>query len=484
MMKTRFPLYARILTWSFINLLLLAALFFLLLRTQFGFRFDGLLGGGAMARTSALARLIGDEMESTPQEEWDRILERYASAYGVDFYVFSRSQQIAGEAVTLPEEISARLSRRQRMSQGVEPSSPEQPDRPATENVRRGQPPKPMIRTGDPKTYWLFAHLRSRGGEKLPRFSVLLVRSSNMSVGGLYLDYKPLVITGAAAVGLSMLLWLPFVRGITRSVGYMTRASRKIAEGDFEVRVPDNRGDELGELGGSINQMAVRLGALVGGQKRFLGDVAHELCSPLARLRMALGILEERADSGSSSQIESASRNAAQLAELVNELLSFSRASLGASTLSLRTLPVEEWIADTVEREDIQGVEVRRVVEGGLTVLGDADLLRRALGNVLRNAVCYAGAHGPITIEAIDDGERIQLSVSDCGPGVPEDELGLLFDPFYRLDASRNEDTGGTGLGLTIVKTCIESCNGQVLARNRRPQGLEVVMTLIRGEGD
>ncbi|MDF3130484.1 HAMP domain-containing sensor histidine kinase [Kiritimatiellaeota bacterium B1221] len=481
-MKNRFPLYARILTWSFINLLLLAVLFFLLLRTQFQFRFDGLLGGGAMARTSAVARLIGGELETTDPEEWDHVFERYGAAYGVDFYLFSRDQQIAGNPVELPEEISRRLRWRQRITEGQPPRSEENP--PAEEPRRRRQPPKAMVRTGDPKSYWLFARLHMRGGEGEPRSSsVLLVRSDTMRVGGLYLDYTPLVITGVAAVGLSMLLWLPFVRGITRSVGHMTRASRQIAEGNFAVRVPDTRRDELGELGGSINQMAVRLEALVGGQKRFLGDVAHELCSPLARLRMALGILEEKADATCGSQLESASRNAAQLAELVNELLSFSRASIGTSRMELGPVPVADLIADTVEREGIQELEVRQVIESGLTVLGDADLLRRALGNVLRNAVRYAGAHGAITIKAQEEGERVLLSVSDCGPGVPEEDLTQIFDPFYRLDASRNEDTGGTGLGLTIVKTCVESCNGQVAAHNRQPQGLEVEMLLDKADG-
>ena len=114
-----------------------------------------------------------------------------------------------------------------------------------------------------------------------------------MSAGGLFFDYKPWVAVGLGAVLFSAVLWAPLVRGITRSIAQMTHTTRQIAEGRFDARTREGRRDELGLLGQSINRMAARLAGFVTGQKRFLGDIAHELCSPLARIQVALGILEK-----------------------------------------------------------------------------------------------------------------------------------------------------------------------------------------------
>ena len=101
---------------------------------------------------------------------------------------------------------------------------------------------------------------------------------------------------GFACVLVSVLFWLPLVRGITHSISQITRATEQIAAGRFDARVATGRRDELGRLGEAINQMATRLSGFVTGQRRFMGDIAHELCSPIARIQMALGILEHRAD--------------------------------------------------------------------------------------------------------------------------------------------------------------------------------------------
>jgi two-component system sensor histidine kinase CpxA len=259
----------------------------------------------------------------------------------------------------------------------------------------------------------------------------------------------------------------------------MMQTTRQIADGRLDVRVNLQRHDELGALGESIDQMAARLSGLVAGQKRFLGDIAHELCSPLARLQMALGILEQRATPDQAAYVKSAREKAEQIAALVGELLSFSKASFGASAVSLRAVSIAEVAAEAVRRERVEGSEIRVEVADDLLVSAEPDLLTRALANVLRNAIRHAGDSGPITLTASRSGEEIAIAVADSGPGVPEDELPRIFDAFYRLDASRTRDTGGTGLGLAIVKTCVESCCGTVTARNREPHGLEVQITLL-----
>jgi two-component system, OmpR family, sensor histidine kinase CpxA len=113
-------------------------------------------------------------------------------------------------------------------------------------------------------------------------------------------------------------------------------------------------------------------------------------------------------------------------------------------------------------------------------VLADPDYLFRALSNLLRNAIRYAGSAGPIAISSEEASGEIVITVADRGPGVPEPELDKIFTPFYRQELSRTRETGGAGLGLAIVKSCIESCKGTVCCRNRLPSGLEVEIRLRR----
>jgi two-component system sensor histidine kinase CpxA len=283
---------------------------------------------------------------------------------------------------------------------------------------------------------------------------------------------------GLAAVALSALLWFPLVRGINRSIAQMTEATRQIAEGRFETRVAEGRRDELGELGRAVNQMAERLAGLVAGQKRFLGDVAHELCSPLAKLRVSLGILDQRAGEEHRDYVARAEEEAAHIAGLVNELLSFSKASLTAPPVQLRPVNVRDAVEKAVRREAPDEMQIELAVPGDVVVRADAELLTRALANLLRNAVRYAGEAGPITVAARRKQDTVQIMVADCGPGVSADDLSRIFDPFYRADASRDRATGGVGLGLAIVKSCIESCGGAVACRNLEPSGLEVTIRL------
>jgi len=163
---------------------------------------------------------------------------------------------------------------------------------------------------------------------------------------------------------------------------------------------------------------------------------------------------------------------------LVNELLSFSKAALGANKARLESVALRPLVEKAIKREARDGTELRNEVPAELNVMAEPELIVRATSNLVRNALRYAGEAGPITISAQTLNETVELVVSDHGPGVPESELSKLFDPFYRVDTSRTRETGGAGLGLSIVKTCVETCLGTVVCRNRQPHGLEVVIRL------
>jgi two-component system sensor histidine kinase CpxA len=238
-----------------------------------------------------------------------------------------------------------------------------------------------------------------------------------------------------------------------------------------------DRHDELGDLAHSVNTMAIQLESHVCGRKRFLDDVAHELCAPVSRMQAALGILEHHSNDASSSHYLSTLRQELdELGCLVDELLQFSKTGTQRA-VSLRPVFLAPVVAGVVARE-AAGVPVTCDVPEDLAVHAEPTLLSRALGSVLRNAVRYAGGAGPITVSAAPQQGGIALIVADSGSGVPAESLPRLFDAFYRPDSARARETGGAGLGLAVVKTCVEACGGRVAARNRGRTGFEVIFAL------
>jgi two-component system sensor histidine kinase CpxA len=165
----------------------------------------------------------------------------------------------------------------------------------------------------------------------------------------------------------------------------------------------------------------------------------------------------------------------------VNELLAYSKTGLQAREAALKSIPLAELVHQVCTREAGSGHPVEVDVPNTLTVRAEPELLARAVANLVRNALRYAGHAGPVQVSAQAQDGHVMLSVSDSGPGVAEGELERLFEPFYRPDSARTREAGGTGLGLAIVRTCVDACGGSVSARNRRPAGLEVVIRLVPG---
>jgi two-component system, OmpR family, sensor histidine kinase CpxA len=229
-------------------------------------------------------------------------------------------------------------------------------------------------------------------------------------------------------------------------------------------------------LGGSINQMAARLRDYVQGQKRFLGDVAHELRSPLGRMQVALGILERKTVEEDQGYIRDLQEDVEMLSDLTTELLTFARSELKREPVELRPVNLHAVVDRAVQVEAPEGFAVETSVDAGLMVMGDENLLFRAVSNLIRNAVRYGGSE--VSVAARRQAEHVILTVCDRGPGVPEEALERIFTPFFRLDTARERKKGGTGLGLAIVRTNVEACGGTVTARNRPGGGLELVVTL------
>ena len=475
-MKLRFPLYSKILLWFFLNLLLLAVVLYGFLRFQLRAGLDSLLAGQIASRMEVVTRVLEDELRETPRTAWDSVLERLGNTYeGVTFHIVRpNGSLVAGAPVEIPAEVRKRFPGfrgqpalpplendarpwRQRFQGDMEARIESR----AEAGLRRPHP-KFMVRTEDPVSYWVGVRLAlGRRGLTPAEPEVLLAVSNSLSGGGLFFDVGPWATLGLGALALSLLFWLPLVRNITHSLMQIMRATEQVAEGNFDIRVDAARRDELGRLGQAINSMAERLSGFVSGQKRFLGDAAHELCSPLARIEVALSILEARADAALAPRIADVREEAREMASLVNELLAFSKASLHGNATELEPVALAELVQRVIAREADGQVQVE--IAEDLQALAAPRLLARAVANLIRNAVRYAGDAGPITVSAQAHESQILLTVSDCG-----------------LDSSRSRETGGFGLGLAIVKTCVQACGGSVIARNRQPAGLQVEITLAR----
>ncbi len=377
--------------------------------------------------------------------------------------------------------------------QGAPPRQRQGPPR-EEEQLRRGGifphgPFPPPVRqpvfqmsSSNPSLYWVGIRIPLIESERRrPIRATLLAASDSITGNGLFFNPWPWVGLVVTVFGLSVIIWFPFVRSLSREIGRLTKATEQIADEKFDVRVNEKRSDELGRLGKAVNHLAERLSTFVTGQKRFLGDVSHELNTPLARMQYALSILEEQVEEPLRPYIGDVQEDVRAMSQLVDELLGYTRAGLQPVAPDLKPVEVAPVVRRAVEREAGE-VEITTDIENGLTVQAVEDLLARAVGNVVRNAVRYAGTAGPIHIIAKRRQHSAVIRVEDRGPGVPEDQLGKIFDPFYRVASDRARSSGGVGLGLAIVKSSIAACGGTVSAHANTPTGLIVEMTIPLAE--
>jgi two-component system sensor histidine kinase CpxA len=285
-------------------------------------------------------------------------------------------------------------------------------------------------------------------------------------------------------IGLVTLLCYAFAYHLTSPVRRLRAVLDRFGHGDLSARAAINRKDELGQLATSFNQMADRIQTLLSAERRLLLDISHELRSPLARL----GVAVELARSGEDREhmLDRIQKEADRLNELVAELLQVTRVEGDPSMQRAETLPLDELLADIVYDSllEAQAKDCTLLLKAPVAVnlSGDEELIRRAVENVIRNAIRYAPSGTPIDIELKKSGDMAEICVRDYGPGVPADALPRIFDPFYRVDSDRNRGSGGVGLGLAIARRSVELHKGKLTARNANP-GLLVAIELPLAPG-
>jgi two-component system, OmpR family, sensor kinase len=293
----------------------------------------------------------------------------------------------------------------------------------------------------------------------------------------------PLVAGLVASLGFGALLaWY-----VARPIRHLRGAFAALSEGRLETRVAPligRRRDEVADLGQDFDRMAQRLQQLITAQRRLLHDVSHELRSPLARLQAAIG-LARQSPQKAEPLLERIEREAVRVDELVGELLTLARleADVGEGGAErLEQTDVIDLIAAVVEDAQFEaqasGRAVRLVAEGSVPANVRAELLHRALENVIRNAVRFTREGSVVEVEAqpAPARDRLLIRVADRGPGVPEGELAAIFEPFYR--STSGAPGAGFGLGLAIARRAVEAHGGRVEARNREGGGLVLEISL------
>jgi signal transduction histidine kinase len=272
--------------------------------------------------------------------------------------------------------------------------------------------------------------------------------------------------------------WLVTVR-VTSPLKAVTATVQRFGAGDLAARINTTRKDEIGGVAIAFDQMANRIETLLHAERQLLQDISHELRSPLTRLSFAAALTKTSNDREAAAG--AVQKEVDRLTELVSGLLQVTRLEGDLSARSTDTFSLESLLHRVIDdcRPDAEArhESLNLEVSGSAMICGNHELVRRAIENIVRNAVSYSPPDSVINVHLSCVGAQATITVRDFGPGVPPDELPKLFYPFYRVDPSRNNVTGGIGLGLAITRRAVALHAGSVIAENAGP-GLRVLMHL------
>jgi two-component system sensor histidine kinase CpxA len=309
-----------------------------------------------------------------------------------------------------------------------------------------------------------------------------------------YLHFAFPQLPVAIAVGglTTFILVLLFTRPLVR----MRKAARALASGDLTARVEQSpsaasqsTSDEFQGLVHDFNHMAERLESLVGAQKLLLRDVSHELRSPLSRLSVALELAHEDATPELDIHLARIEREAAKLNQLIGQLLTLSSMEARENTSTFQPISLnhlcKQMLPDAEYEAKQRSCTVTLIEDNQCTIRGNAELLYRAVENVVRNAIRYTDSGTQVTIRiaeaTLEARHFATIEVTDSGPGIPDADLAHIFRPFYRVDQARSSSTGGFGVGLAITERAVRLHSGTLRATNRAHGGTSILFLFPLG---
>jgi len=259
---------------------------------------------------------------------------------------------------------------------------------------------------------------------------------------------------------------------ITRPIIDLKRTAEALSSGKLEARVARaslQRRDELGELAYTFDRMAGRLSAALQAKEQLLRDISHELRSPLTRMRLAVALLRKRAEPP--PELDRLEVDIARLDELIEDILSISRLQSEPSSLHKEPADLRHLLERITTDASFEAKEKRCRIEW---MMGDTPCIlsldpqwaSAAIENIVRNAIRYTREESAVSITLEQNAHEACVTVCDAGPGVPENQLAQIFEPFYRVERDRGRLSGGTGLGLAIAARVLGAHGGRIEARN------------------
>ncbi len=262
------------------------------------------------------------------------------------------------------------------------------------------------------------------------------------------------------------------IRKILKPVAWLEKGVEEVSGGNLDYRVPEKKDDELGRLARAFNTMTGRLSNMLHARKQLLLDVSHELRSPITRIKVALEFLD---DGKAKKTIQ---EDVKALEQMVALILETARERNMADQLRMETFSILELVNDLLPEFENRKPTIRVSDKtSDVTIFADRQKIRTVIKNLLDNALKYSGPESnPVQIFLEKRGEAAVISIKDHGRGIPEDELGHIFEPFYRVDKSRTRRTGGYGLGLSICKIIMDAHKAKMEIKSTLHQGTTVTL--------
>jgi len=266
-------------------------------------------------------------------------------------------------------------------------------------------------------------------------------------------------------ISVILILLYFLLRRLFRPLKDLSLAVQQIGDGYYNVKVPVNRKDELGELAESINEMSSKIDSSIKAKEQLLIDVSHELRSPLTRIKLGLEV---------GSPKEKIEEDVNEMEKMVRNLLENYRADTTMTTLNLEKVNIVELIEDSIDEYESSHRLKLKKSKDSIFITADAEKLQIVFRNLIDNALKYSS--GDVEIEIKEEQDGILISFKDRGIGISEEDLKYIFEPFYRADRSRSRKTGGFGLGLSISKKIIEAHGGDIRIKSIVNEGTEVIL--------
>jgi two-component system sensor histidine kinase CpxA len=324
--------------------------------------------------------------------------------------------------------------------------------------------------------------LKTQGEVNILFVGRVLPKSERSSRAPIYI-YGGIIALLLGSVFCGVLVW-----HLTRPIKQISQASREFAKGKLDTRVDgyDQRKDEIGLLSKDFNKMAAQIESTIDNQRMLMANVSHELRTPLTRMQLALALLEGAGEKPEilNKNIERLTQDIAKMDGLIEQILNISKAQSSHLKLDFRSENLSQLVREIMDETQLEAsnrhVQTTLAISDDVFCVMDKVAIKSALENIIRNALKFAKSVVNIQLKVSKSGKRVIVIIDDDGAGVSEEQLLLLFEPFYRAKTSdtQNEENNGTGLGLAIAKAAIDAHNGAIQAKLSDLGGLSMTVSL------